>query len=83
MHQDFYYVYILRSVKFPGRRYIGFTTDLIHRLNEHNRGKNKSTFKYSPWKIETYIAFDSEIKAKQFERYLKTGSGRAFSKKRF
>ena len=33
------------------------------------------------WSLATYIAFDNQGKAFKFERYLKTGSGRAFAKK--
>jgi hypothetical protein len=33
--------------------------------------------------IENYIAFDDYKKAYAFERYLKSGSGRAFAKKHF
>jgi putative endonuclease len=32
--------------------------------------------------FETYIAFMDEKKAFEFEKYLKSGSGRAFAKKR-
>src|SRR5436190_17877077 len=38
--------------------------------------------KFRPWKIKTAIAFTDKTKAMQFERYLKTASGRAFAKKR-
>jgi hypothetical protein len=31
----------------------------------------------------TYIAFSNEQKAVEFERYLKSASGRAFAKKRY
>lgn len=30
-----------------------------------------------------YLAFDTENKAKAFEKYIKIGSGYAFAKKRF
>jgi putative endonuclease len=39
--------------------------------------------KYKPWKLMTYIAFNNVAKAIEFERYLKSGSGRAFGKKHF
>jgi len=35
-----------------------------------------------PWKLVAYLAFSSEEKAREFEQNLKTGSGRAFAKKR-
>ena len=79
----YYWVYILRSEKYPEQTYIGYTTDPKQRVKDHNYGKTASTSKYLPWKIETMIGFDEQSKARQFERYLKRGSGRAFSKKHF
>ena len=49
---------------------------------EHNAGKSSHTSKYVPWKLVTYIAFSDDQKAEAFERYLKSGSGHAFAKKR-
>ncbi len=77
------YVYILRSEKVFAQRYTGITSDLKKRLKYHNEGRSIHTSKYRPWRIETYIAFIDEKKAVEFEKYLKTGSGWAFSLKRF
>ncbi|MGA1192127.1 MAG: GIY-YIG nuclease family protein [Bdellovibrionota bacterium] len=76
------YVYILRSIKWPERRYFGITSDLKTRLKHHNDGCSRYTKRYRPWKLDTYIGFSDEERATEFERYLKTGSGKAFSKKR-
>jgi predicted GIY-YIG superfamily endonuclease len=73
---------MLKSEKDTNRFYSGFTEDLQGRLKDHNQGKCKHTSKYIPWKIETAIAFTNKQKALAFEKYLKTSSGRAFSKKR-
>lgn len=78
-----HYVYLLRSESDPGRTYIGETQDLKARLRKHNEGGSPHTSKHRPWKLEVYVAFPKEGKAKEFERYLKTGSGRAFAKKCF
>jgi predicted GIY-YIG superfamily endonuclease len=72
------YVYILTSERF----YVGVTTDLNDRLKRHNAGEVPHTSKYLPWKLKTYIAFSDPEKAFSFEKYLKSGSGRAFAKKR-
>jgi len=40
------------------------------------------TSKYRPWQLKTYVAFSNEERAVAFEKYLKSGSGRAFAKKR-
>jgi putative endonuclease len=77
-----WYVYLLQSEKFEGKRYVGVTSDLRHRLSDHNSGKSPHTSKYLPWKLVTYVAFSDKKKAETFERYLKSGSGHAFAKKR-
>ena len=77
-----YYVYLLESERDPTRRYVGLTANLRRRLTEHNSGKSAHTAKYLPWLISSYIAFSDQEKAEQFERYLKSGSGHAFAKKR-
>ena len=78
-----FYVYILQSLKDNDRFYTGYTDDLKRRLKEHNDGKSIHTNKYTPWKIKNYFAFDHELKAKQFESYLKSQSGREFIKRHF
>ncbi|WP_316206077.1 MULTISPECIES: GIY-YIG nuclease family protein [unclassified Bradyrhizobium] len=72
------YVYILESrdgVHF----YAGITDDVPERLIKHNAGAVPHTSKYRPWRVRTYVAFSDEKLA--FERYLKSGFGRAFAKK--
>ena len=81
-HNTFWYVYILRSESGSEHFYAGFTTNVEERLKVHNAGHVPSTKPYRPWCIKTCLAFDSEAKAKAFEQYLKTQSGRAFAKKR-
>jgi putative endonuclease len=76
------YVYLLQSESAIGQRYVGVTADLKQRLAEHNAGKSVHTSKYVPWTLVTYVAFSDEQKAEAFERYLKSGSGHAFARKR-
>lgn len=78
-----HYVYVLQSAADPDRFYIGRTTDLKRRIEEHNSAKSTHTRKYLPWKLSIYIAFSDTKKAEMFERYLKSGSGRSFAKKHF
>lgn len=73
------YVYLIQSINFPDQRYTGMTKDLKARLVKHNEGGSPHTSKYKPWKLLTYVAFQDEIKAAEFEQYLKSGSGRAFA----
>jgi putative endonuclease len=77
------YVYILRSISWPEQRYFGITSDLKQRLKYHNTGRCPHTSKFMPWNVETYVAFSDEKKAFEFEKYLKSGSGREFSRRRF
>jgi len=79
----FYYVYILQSESNPERFYTGFTDNLESRLKAHNQKKCEHTSKFIPWRIKTTIAFTNREKAIEFEKYLKTSSGRAFARKRF
>jgi len=76
------YVYLLESVSFPGEIYVGHTYDLRARFAAHNAGQSPHTAKFKPWRLVTYLAFSDESKARAFERYLKTASGRAFANKR-
>ena len=78
-----YYVYLLESKKYRNKHYTGFTSDLVKRLKKHNNGEVKHTSKFKPWKLTVYLGFEDEQKALDFERYLKSHSGRAFIKKHF
>ena len=76
-----FYVYILRSKSCPDQTYIGSTNDLKKRLAEHNAGKSIHTNKFKPWDLMAYVALPEKSLAEKFERYLKSGSGRAFVKR--
>ena len=78
-----YYVYSIQSEIDPRHFYIGVTVNVLQRLEEHNLGKSVHTNKFKPWKLVAFIAFKDKGKAEKFETYLKSGSGRAFSKKHF
>ncbi|MHB8906213.1 MAG: GIY-YIG nuclease family protein [Melioribacteraceae bacterium] len=79
----FYYVYILESITYPENYYVGCTINLKRRLDKHNQGGSPYTSKYKPWRLTTAISFSDKHKAYSFEKYLKSHSGRAFSKKHF
>lgn len=78
-----YYVNLIQSVKFSKEHYVGFSEDLKTRIKDHNSGKSTHTNKFRPWKLIVYLGFNNLEVAKDFEEYLKTGSGRAFLKKHF
>ena len=77
-----WYVYIIRSVSSRKQEYTGATADLKRRLSDHNAGRSKHTAKFKPWELAWYCAFPDKYKALEFERYLKSHSGRAFARKR-
>jgi putative endonuclease len=78
----FSYIYVLQSESNPAHFSTGCTGDLRERLTRHNSGKVPHTAKWKPWRIKTYVAFSDSKRAAEFERYLKSASGRAFVKKR-
>lgn len=78
-----YYVYILNSITFPEKFYVGYTEDIKIRLTTHNAGGSIYTAKNRPWIIVTYSAFADKTTALNFEQYLKSHSGRAFASKHF
>jgi predicted GIY-YIG superfamily endonuclease len=76
-------VYVIRSVKDPTRYYTGLTDNVERRLAVHNSGGSAYTAVLRPWVLVAFTAFTDRASAAAFEQYLKTGSGRAFSKKHF
>jgi putative endonuclease len=77
-----FYVYLLRSETHLDQTYVGSTQDLRKRLAEHNAGKSIHTKKFKPWDLIAYVALSEKHLAEELERYLKSGSGRAFAKRR-
>jgi putative endonuclease len=77
-----HYTYILLSSK-SHIFYFGSTNNLKRRLEFHNYGNVPSTKHHLPWKLVWYSALETEKQARDFELYLKTGSGKAFAYKRF
>lgn len=75
-------VYILQSIDFPEQFYTGLCKDVQARLTAHNAGQSPHTSKYKPWKLLSAHYFADPAVAATFERYLKSGSGRAFAAKR-
>ena len=63
--------------------YIGLTSDVPARLADHNAGRCPHTARYRPWQLHVTIELPDEQRAVEFERYLKSGSGRAFAKRHF
>ena len=58
-----YYVYLIESLAAQRKRYVGLTTNLKQRLQEHNAGKSSYASRFRLWKLITYIAFTDQAKA--------------------
>ena len=78
-----YYVYLLRSIRFPNQTYVGYTLHVQERLKTHNTGGSIHRGSGRPWELIMFLTFYDEQRAREFEYYLKTQSGRAFLNKRF
>jgi len=66
-----------------GNIYVGSTNDLRRRFASHQKGDVVSTSKHLPATLKSYVAVANEELARKLERYFKSGSGKAFAKKRF
>ena len=61
-----------------GDLYTGCTSDLNYRTVRHQRGEVLATAKRLPMRLVWYCVFHDKYVAYRFEKYLKSGSGRAF-----
>jgi putative endonuclease len=71
------------SERNPIRRYTGITSNVDLSLQAHNAGQNVDTAPDRPWILFASFHFRHERTARCFEKYLKSGSGRAFAKRHF
>ncbi len=75
-----YYVYVLVSEE--GKTYLGYTSDLKRRIQEHNEGRNKWTRGHR-WRLAYYEAYASDADARRRERNLKrSGQARRWLRER-
>ncbi|NRB53335.1 MAG: GIY-YIG nuclease family protein [Saprospiraceae bacterium] len=77
-----YYVYVLKS-QHHWRFYVGMTSNIARRLNEHNKGRTRSTKGYRPWILFFSESYPSRAEARSREVYLKSGSGKEFIKEKW
>lgn len=77
----FYYVYVLRN-KRDNSWYIGFTSNLNRRIQEHNEGKGgRTTRQKKDWELMYCECYRDKRDALGREKFLKGGSGRNFLKR--
>ncbi|TRZ72753.1 MAG: GIY-YIG nuclease family protein [Bacteroidetes bacterium] len=72
-----YYVYILQSL-LDSSYYIGFSTAVDRRLEEHNQGKSRYTKGKTPWKVVYTEGYESKMEALKREKFLKAQKNRKF-----
>jgi putative endonuclease len=76
------WTYILKSIK-NGSYYVGISSRLRKRLNEHNTGQSKSTSLLRPWEIIYKEKHEDYQSAREREKYLKSGAGRKWIRETF
>ena len=76
-----FYVYSISSL---GRNYIyvGLTDNVERRFSEHQSGKNKTTQPYRPFEIILIEKFTTRLDARKREKFLKTGIGKEYIKRK-
>jgi putative endonuclease len=72
-----YYVYVLKSCN-RQYRYIGISDNVERRIQQHNKGYNRTTKPYAPFELILSDKYTSRIEARRKEKYLKSGIGRQF-----
>jgi putative endonuclease len=77
------FVYVLKNADPAPQFYVGLTSNVGARVSDHNDGRCPHTAMRRPWTLHVTIEFADEETAFRFERYLKSGSGRAFAKRHF
>jgi len=70
-----WYAYALESKK-DGGLYAGMSSDVKKRLEQHNRGYNRSTRSRTPFELLHVEACSSRGEARKREKFLKSGKGR-------
>ena len=76
-----WYVYILNCE--DNKLYTGCTNNIKERIERHKKGYVPATANRRPIKLNSYFAIKNKYKAFELEKYLKSGSGRAFIKRHF
>jgi putative endonuclease len=76
-----YYVYIIKSLECTEKFYVGYTLSVEARMRKHNEGSSIYTKNYRPWILCFSCCFAEKVKALEFEKYLKSHSGRIFMRK--
>ena len=72
-----YYVYAISSLC-RNYIYVGLTDNVARRLEQHNKGYNRSTKPYAPYELLfTQVCVD-RAEARRLEKYYKSGCGKEY-----
>ena len=74
-----YYTYLLRLSN--GNYYVGSTGDLKSRVKKHQTRSVPHTSKFRPIKVVWFASFANKKLSVDFEKYLKSSSGKVFRNK--
>jgi len=77
-----YYVYVLKSLS-RNYRYVGITADQARRVGQHQRGQERTTAAYRPFKVLLTEPYPTRLEARNREKYLKSGVGKEWIKNNF
>jgi putative endonuclease len=74
-----YYTYAIESTK-QNYIYVGITNNTERRIDEHNKGYNKTTKPYTPFKTILIEKYENRLQARTREKFLKSGCGKEYLK---
>jgi predicted GIY-YIG superfamily endonuclease len=77
------FVYVLSSRANPDRQFVESAANVSQRVAAHNAGHSPQTAAHRPWRLVAVVQFATENMAQRFEKFLKSGTGRAFSREHF
>lgn len=70
-------VYALASVE-KEYIYVGLSLDVTRRIDEHQRGKERTTRAYRPFEVLIVEYLPERIEARKREKFFKSGAGKEF-----
>ena len=60
--------------------YVGITNDLKNRIDRHNKGYERTTKPYRPFRLLLCESYQTRQEARKREKYLKSGYGKEYLK---
>jgi putative endonuclease len=75
-----FFVYALKSIT-RDYIYVGLTSDLVSRIERHNKGYERTTKPYAPFRLIYSENFLDRASARKREKYFKSGQGKDYLRK--